>query len=86
MSDDTMLTELMLTLEAARINCGYTLVEAAKKFNIHRDTLWKYEQDSTRVSRTFMLRVYEVYGIPKEQIFFGKKSEFFRIRNKMSAS
>lgn len=71
---------IMLTLEAARVNCGLTLAQAAEKFGIHRDTLWKYEQDSTRVPRTFMLKASEVYGIPIDNIFFGVKSEFFRIK------
>lgn len=70
---------LQLTLEAARVNCGYNLTEAAEKLGVHRDTLWKYEQDSTNVPRTFMLKVSEVYGIPNDYIFFGVKSDFFRI-------
>lgn len=76
----------MLTLEAARINCGYTLVQAAEFFGVHRDTLWKYEQDSTKVPRTFMLKVREVYKQPQNRIFFGKKSDFFRIREEYYAS
>ncbi|OAS17489.1 transcriptional regulator [Paenibacillus oryzisoli] len=74
----------MVTLEAARVNCGYSLVEAADLFGIHRDTLWKYEQDSTRVSRTFMIKVQEVYGFKQNQIFFGVKSDFFRIKRNAS--
>lgn len=75
-----MSNQIVLTLEAARVNCGLTLEQAAKKLGIHRDTLWKYEQDSTRVSRTFMLKASEIYGIPIDNIFFGVKSEFFRIK------
>jgi hypothetical protein len=70
----------MVTLEAARVNCGYNLIEAAELFGIHRDTLWRYEQDSTRVPRTFMLKAQSVYGLPQKVIFFGMKSEFFRIK------
>ncbi len=73
--------ELLITLEAARVNCGYNLAEAAQKIGVHRDTLWRYEQDSTRVPRTFMLKASEVYGIPHANIFWGKKSEFFRMKN-----
>ncbi|QYR20835.1 helix-turn-helix transcriptional regulator [Paenibacillus sp. sptzw28] len=75
---------VLLTLEAARINNGYNLVQAAELFGIHRDTLWKYEQDSTRVPRTFMVKVQEVYGLPTKNIFFGIKSEFFRIKRRIS--
>lgn len=75
--------EIMITLEAARINCDLTLTEAAEKFSIHRDTLWKYEQDSTRVPRTFMIQAEDVYKIPIRYIFFGRKSDFFRIKQKV---
>ncbi|WP_340014689.1 helix-turn-helix transcriptional regulator [Paenibacillus sp. FSL K6-1318] len=81
--DQETMTEVMsmLTLEAARVNCGLNLVDAAKLLGIHRDTLWKYEQDSTKVSREFEIKVKEVYRQPKGRIFFGRKSEFFRIRS-----
>jgi len=71
---------IQFTLEAARVNCGYTLAEAAEKFGIHKDTLWNYERDSTNVPRTFMLKTGEIYGIQGKHIFFGIKSEFFRIK------
>lgn len=72
--------EILMTLEAARVNCGFNLAEAAQRLGIHKDTLWRYEQDSTRVSRTFMSNASNLYGIPQTNIFFGEKSEFFRIR------
>lgn len=81
-----MSSQIMLTLEAARVNCGLTLAQAAEKFGIHRDTLWNYEQDSTRVPRTFMLKASEVYGIPIDNIFFGVKTEFFRIKNQRNSA
>lgn len=77
--------QLLITLEAARVNCGLTITEAAPLFGIHRDTLWKYEQDSTNVPRTFMLKAEEVYGVPANHLFFGKKSDFYRIRRKEGA-
>lgn len=81
-----MSNQIMLTLEAARVNCGLTLQQAAEKFGVHRDTLWKYEQDSTRVPRTFMLKAAEVYGVPIDNIFFGVKSEFFRIKKQRNSA
>jgi transcriptional regulator with XRE-family HTH domain len=81
-----MSNHIMLTLEAARVNCGFTLAQAAEKLGIHRDTLWKYEQDSTRVPRTFMLKASEVYGVPINNIFFGVKSDFFRTRNRKNSA
>lgn len=70
--------EILFTLEAARVNCGLNLRDAAKLLGIHKDTLWKYEQDSTRVPRTFMLKAQEVYGLHLKYIFFGVKSDFYR--------
>lgn len=67
-----------ITLEAARVNCGLTLVEAAKLFGINKDTLSRYERDSTRVPRTFIIQIPQVYKVPTRHIFFGKKSEYFR--------
>lgn len=76
---------LLFTLEAARVNCGLTQEQAASLLGIHKDTLWKYEQDSTSVPRTFVSKVQEVYGIPLNIIFFGKKSDFFRIKRSDTA-
>lgn len=69
---------IRITLRAARVNAGYTLTEASKLFSINKDTLSKYEQDSTNVPRTFLIKIEEIYKIPTENIFFGKQSEFFR--------
>ena len=66
---------IKLTLRAARNNLGLTLKEAAEQFGIHHETLAKYEQDSTNVPRVFFLRIESVYGIPVENIFFGKQKE-----------
>lgn len=69
---------IKITLRAARVNAGYTLTEAAAKFGINKDTLSKYEQDSSNVPRMFFVKIEEIYKIPVEYIFFGKQSEFFR--------
>jgi len=69
---------LQITLRAARVNAGLTLIEAAKLFGINKDTLSKYEKDSSNVPRKFFIKIEEVYGIPVDNIFFGKESEFFR--------
>ena len=69
---------IKITLRAARVNSGYTLVKAASLFGINKDTLSKYEQDSTNVPRSFFSKVEDIYKIPIENIFFGKQSDFFR--------
>lgn len=69
---------MQITLRAARVNAGLTLVEAAKLFGINKDTLSKYERDSSNVPRKFFIKIEEVYGVPVDNIFFGSESEFFR--------
>ncbi|GLY09566.1 helix-turn-helix domain-containing protein [Pseudobacillus badius] len=69
---------LKITLRAARVNSGLRLVEAADLFGINKDTLSKYEKDSSNVPRSFFIKIEEIYKIPVEHIFFGAQSEFFR--------
>lgn len=73
-----IMKKIKVTLKAARVNAGYKLVDAAKEFGINKDTLSKYEKDSTNVPRTFFVNIEKIYGIPVENIFFGKESDFFR--------
>lgn len=65
-----------ISLRAARVNLGLTLKDAAKEFNINHETLASYEKDSTNVPRSFFIRVESVYGIPVENIYFGKQEDF----------
>lgn len=67
---------IKITLKAARVNLGLTLKDAATYFGIHYETLARYENDSTNVPLTFFNKIESVYGIPVENIFFGKKEEF----------
>lgn len=69
---------LKITLRAARVNAGFTLVEASEKFGVNKDTLSKYEKDSTNVPRKFFAKIPEVYSVPVDNIFFGRESDFFR--------
>jgi transcriptional regulator with XRE-family HTH domain len=67
---------IKITLRAARVNLGYTLKQAAKQFEIHHETLAKYEQNSSNIPRSFYIKIESVYGIPVEFIYFGKQDEF----------
>jgi transcriptional regulator with XRE-family HTH domain len=69
---------LQITLRAARVNLGLTRKEAAKFFDIHHETLTKYEYDSTNVPRSFFIQLESVYGIPVANIFFGKESDYIK--------
>ncbi len=73
---------LLITLEAARKNIGYTLKDAAPLFNVCADTLSSYEKDSSNVGIDFADKVSSVYKMPKDNIFFGRKSEFIRTLRK----
>ena len=59
-----------------------TLKEASQHFGIHYETLSNYEYDSTNVPRTFFIRLESVYGVPTENIYFGKQEAFFEAMKK----
>lgn len=65
-----------ITLEAARVNAGYTLKEAAERIGVSVATLHKWEQDSSDIKISQSKKIEEVYGYPREYIFFGNKIEF----------
>ena len=71
---------LKITLRAARVNAGYKLIEAAKEFGINKDTLSKYEKDSSNIPRKFFIKIEEIYKIPVENIF-GNQSDFSELQN-----
>lgn len=69
---------MKIMLEAARINAGYTQMEAAQILGMHYQTLAKYEEDSSKMPYDFIQKLLTVYGIPTDYIFFGNKNEFIR--------
>lgn len=75
---------LKITLRAARVNAGLKLVDAAKELGINKDTLSKYEKDSTNIPRSIFIKIEQIYKIPVDNIFFGVESEFFRMRRSLS--
>lgn len=68
-----------ITLEAARINAGYTQKEAAPLFGIHYQTLAKLEDDSSDAPYSFIQAIPRVYKISPDNIYFGQKNEFIRL-------
>ena len=69
-----------MTLRAARVNLGLTRKEAAKLFDIHHETLTRYEFDSTNVPRSFFNQLESVYGVPIENLYFGVENEYIETR------
>lgn len=76
-----MKNEIQLTLEAARVNAGYTQNEAAKKLGITQTTLSSWEKNSTKVSFLDAQRIGKIYNIEPKLLFFGPKNEFIRFKN-----
>lgn len=70
---------MLITLEAARRNIGYSQKEAADLFGIHYQTLAKLEEDSSNAPFAFIQKIPKIYKIPTDYIFFGPKNEFIRL-------
>lgn len=69
-----------ITLEAARVNAGYSQKEAAELFGVHYQTLAKWEVNNSRMPHDKIEMIPRIYNIPKSLIFFGDKNEFIRRR------
>ncbi|MGE8203980.1 XRE family transcriptional regulator [Heyndrickxia sp. NPDC080065] len=64
-------------MKAARVNAALKFVDAAILFGINKDSLSKYEKDSTNVPRSFLIKIGEIYKIPVESIFLVDNPIFF---------
>ena len=69
-----------ITLRAARVNAGLRLIDAAERVNINKDSLSKFERDSSDIPRSTMVALCDLYKYPGDNIFFGIESDYFRIR------
>lgn len=68
---------MKFTLRAVRTNLGLTRKDAAKLFGIHFVKLASYEADSSDIPMSFFSRIEKIYGVPLEQIYFGKEDEHY---------
>ena len=59
-----------ITLEAARVNAGYTQKEAAKLLHISNKTLQNWETGKSYPSADKIAEICELYGIPYDYINF----------------
>lgn len=73
---------MKIMLEAARINAGYTQMEAAQILGMHYQTLAKYEEDSSKMPYDFIQKLPTVYGIPTDYIFLVIKTSLFVLSEK----
>lgn len=67
---------IILTIKAARVNCNLTLVEAAAELDVNKDSLSRYERDSSRISLALCKKMAELYQIPMDQLYFGHVDDF----------
>ena len=61
---------VQITLRAARVNAGLTLVSAAKQIGIGKDTLMKWERKPELVNAAYQARISAVYEFPIDNIYF----------------
>lgn len=66
------MTDIQISLKAARVNAGMTLMEAAKRIGIGKDTLLKWERHPELVNPLFQSKISEAYCFPIDNIFFGR--------------
>ena len=64
-------TSTKISLRAARVIADLTLIEAAKRLGIGKDTLIKWEKNPDRVQPRYQKVISEVYKMPIDDIFFG---------------
>lgn len=70
-SREVIPTSTKISLKAARVNADLTIMEAAKRLGIGKDTLIKWEREPDRVQPRYMKVISEVYKMPIDDIFFG---------------
>lgn len=66
----------LITLRAARVNCGFRLREVADYCEKSVDTIIKYEKNSNDIPHDLMKKLLELYGVTIDEIFFGLLSDF----------
>lgn len=64
------MSEVCVTLKAARINVGLTQKEAAKKLGISEETVSNYERGKRFPDVPVIRKIEKVYGIPYDRIIF----------------
>lgn len=66
---------VQITLKAARVNAGLTVVEASKKLGISPTTLIKWERNPGDLTPNQQRLIEKVYKFPTDNIFFGDELE-----------
>lgn len=61
---------VQISLRAARVNAGLTLLEGARTIGISKDTLIKWERNPGLVNPIFQHKISEAYDFPADYIDF----------------
>ena len=64
------MSELKISIKAARVNAGSTLVEAAKRLGISPSTLVSWEKNPEKISAANQAKIGMVYKISTDNIIF----------------
>lgn len=69
---------LEISLKAARTNAGLSADDVASMVEIHPQTLYKYEKDSSNIPFNLLNELSVIYQVPTDNIFLGKKYDLIR--------
>lgn len=64
------MSELKISIKAARVNAGLTIAESAKKLGIAKSTLVAWEKNPEKISAVNQDKISRVYGISTDNIIF----------------
>lgn len=78
--------KINITLEAARVNAGYTQEQAASNLGVSRSTIINWENGKTIPGIPSMHKMSQLYGIPLDCIFLPCYSINSRIKIKEGES
>ena len=62
---------IQISLKAARVNAGLTLLDAAKKLGIGKDRLMRWEKNPDKVLPCYQKVISDVYRMSIDYIYFG---------------
>lgn len=81
-----LLEKINITLEAARVNAGYTQEQAASILGVSRSTIINWENGKTIPGIPSMHKMSQLYGIPLDCIFLPCYSTTSKIKIKEGES
>ena len=61
---------IQITLEAARVNAGYSQKEAADKLGVSNCTLLRWEKGISMPKANQIVAICDLYGVPYDMLIF----------------